>query len=76
VPLGIVSVLDAPIFYQGRVRGLISHEQVGSPRRWAPEERDFATAVSTMEPVLVGTTKGSRTRGTHFPTKWVPPRRQ
>jgi len=46
VPLGIVSVLNAPIFYEGRVKGVICHEQVGSPRRWAPEERDFATAVA------------------------------
>jgi signal transduction histidine kinase len=38
--------LDAPIFHDGRVKGVICHEQVGSPRRWAPEERDFATAVA------------------------------
>jgi signal transduction histidine kinase len=46
VPLGIVSVLDVPIYHVGRVKGVICHEQVGSPRRWAPEERDFATAVA------------------------------
>jgi signal transduction histidine kinase len=45
-PLGIVSMLDAPIYHDGQVRGVVCHEQVGTPRRWAPEERDFAAAVA------------------------------
>ena len=28
-PLGIVSMLDAPIFYHGQVIGVVCHEQVG-----------------------------------------------
>jgi len=46
VPLGIVSLLDASIYKDGRVMGVVCHEQIGRPRRWAPEERDFATAVA------------------------------
>jgi two-component system cell cycle sensor histidine kinase/response regulator CckA len=45
-PLGIVSMLDAPIYHDGRVKGVVCHEQIGTPRRWASEERDFATAVA------------------------------
>lgn len=45
-PLGIVSMLDAPIFRGGEVVGVVCHEHVGSPRRWTREESDFAGAVA------------------------------
>jgi diguanylate cyclase (GGDEF)-like protein/PAS domain S-box-containing protein len=38
-PLGITSMLDAPIFVRGKMVGVVCHEHVGSPRRWTfPEE--------------------------------------
>lgn len=45
-PLGIVSLLDAPIFRGGDVIGVVCHETVGSQRRWSREECDFAASVA------------------------------
>jgi len=45
-PLGIVSMLDASIFRNGRVIGVVCHEHVGTPREWTAEERDFATTMA------------------------------
>jgi signal transduction histidine kinase len=47
-PLGITSMLDAAIYRDGRIAGIVCHEHVGSPRRWTPEEADFAGAVADM----------------------------
>ena len=46
VPLGITSVLDAPIIHQGRIVGVVCHEHVGQPRDWPTEDRDFAMSVA------------------------------
>ena len=45
-PLGITSMLDAPIFRAGQVIGVVCHEQVGPSREWTVEERDFAGSVA------------------------------
>ena len=45
-PLGIGSMLDAPLFRNGRVVGVVCHEHVGSSRSWTPKEVDFASSVS------------------------------
>lgn len=45
-PLGITSMLDAPIYRDGRVCGVVCHEHVGPKRRWSNEDRDFATSVA------------------------------
>jgi PAS domain S-box-containing protein len=45
-PLGISSVLDAPIRVAGKPVGLISIEQVGPPRVWLPDELRFAGEVA------------------------------
>ncbi len=45
-PLGIVSMLDAPIFYHGNVIGVVCHEQVGVQRGWSPQDREFSSAIS------------------------------
>jgi two-component system cell cycle sensor histidine kinase/response regulator CckA len=47
-PLGIASMLDAPIFREGRVAGVVCHEHVGPARKWTREERDFAGSVADM----------------------------
>ena len=47
-PLGIISMLDAPIFRDGQVIGVVCHEHVGPLRRWTIEERDFAGSVADM----------------------------
>ncbi|HEY5807359.1 MAG TPA: GAF domain-containing protein, partial [Povalibacter sp.] len=45
-PLGITSMLDAPIYVQGKVVGVVCHEHVGPPRPWTGAEADFASAVA------------------------------
>ncbi len=47
-PLGIGSMLDAPIVRKGEVVGVICIEHVGAPTAWSPEQRLFAVAVSNL----------------------------
>jgi two-component system cell cycle sensor histidine kinase/response regulator CckA len=41
-PLGIVSVLDAPVRVGDQVLGVVCHEQVGTPRQWTDEDHALA----------------------------------
>lgn len=45
-PLGITSTLDAPIYIEGRVVGVVCHEHTGLPREWTGAESDFVSAVA------------------------------
>jgi signal transduction histidine kinase len=45
-PLGIVAMLDAPIFQNGKLIGVVCHEHLHTPREWTQEERDFASTVA------------------------------
>jgi PAS domain S-box-containing protein len=45
-PLGINSMLDAPIHLGGGEEGVLCHEHVGPPRRWTADEETFAVAVA------------------------------
>jgi len=45
-PLNICSMLDAPMRRGEEVFGVVCHEAVGAPRRWADEERGFAASVA------------------------------
>ncbi|WP_376788798.1 GAF domain-containing protein [Thermoflexus sp.] len=47
-PLGIFSMLDAPIRREGQVVGVICHEQVGEIRHWTPEEIAFAAELADL----------------------------
>lgn len=47
-PLGIASILDAPIRLGGEIVGIVCHEQVGAGRRWTPEEQAFAASIADM----------------------------
>ena len=46
--LGIASLLDVPIFFGGRLAGVVCHERVGLPREWTREEVQFATSVGNL----------------------------
>jgi two-component system cell cycle sensor histidine kinase/response regulator CckA len=46
VPLGITSMLGAPIHWGEEVIGVVCHEHVGPPREWSTEDRDFAMSVA------------------------------
>jgi signal transduction histidine kinase len=45
-PLGITSLLDAPVYVGGKVAGVVCHEHIGAPRVWTDAERDFAATVA------------------------------
>jgi PAS domain-containing protein len=46
IPLGITSLLDAPVRVAGRVIGVVCHEHVGPVRRWHDDEIVFAGEVA------------------------------
>jgi signal transduction histidine kinase len=47
-PLGITSMLDAPLSRDGRMIGVVCHEQVGPPRHWTSADREFARTVADL----------------------------
>jgi two-component system cell cycle sensor histidine kinase/response regulator CckA len=47
-PLGITSMLDAGIFVDGEMVGVVCHEHVGPPRQWSTEARDFVGSVADV----------------------------
>jgi PAS domain S-box-containing protein len=47
-PLGITSMLDAPVWREGRVVGVVCHEHTGPPRTWTPLEQQFAASIADM----------------------------
>lgn len=47
-PLGITSLLAAPIFIGGEIIGVIGNEHIGEPREWSTEERDFAGSMADL----------------------------
>jgi PAS domain S-box-containing protein len=48
-PLGIVSMMDAPIWLKGKLIGVLCHEHVGEKlREWNLEEQDFAGSITNM----------------------------
>jgi PAS domain S-box-containing protein len=48
IPLGITSMLDAPVHFGGTVDGVLCCEHVGPPRAWTQDEKTFAIAVANM----------------------------
>ncbi|MGV3719946.1 MAG: PAS domain S-box protein [Actinomycetota bacterium] len=47
-PLGISSMLDAPIRLGGKIVGIVCHESVGPMRRWTPDEEAFSASIADM----------------------------
>ena len=52
-PLGIGSMLDAPIVHHGRVEGVVCFEHVGSPIKWTAEQTLFATAIASLAALVL-----------------------
>ncbi len=44
--LGITSLLDAPIWLEGRLVGVVCHEHIGEARKWTLEEETFAGSIA------------------------------
>ena len=47
-PLGITSMLDAPLHVGGVLAGVLCHEHVGPLRAWLPEEKSFAISMANF----------------------------
>jgi len=47
-PLGITSLLDAAIFIEGTLVGVVSLEHVGNPRAWHPDEESFISTAAAL----------------------------
>jgi PAS domain S-box-containing protein len=45
-PLGITSMLDAPIRVSGQMIGVVCHEHVGPVRQWTEDEQSFAGSIA------------------------------
>ncbi|HYQ15701.1 MAG TPA: ATP-binding protein [Polyangiaceae bacterium] len=52
-PLDIQATLEAPIFRQGEVVGVVRHEHTGSSRDWSSRDRHFAASVADLTAVLL-----------------------
>lgn len=52
---GICALLDAAVYREGEVVGVVCHEHVGSPREWRPEEKQFAATVADLVAVFLET---------------------
>ncbi len=50
---GIGALLDAPLYRDGSVVGVVCHEHCGAPRRWRETEAGFASSVADMLTILV-----------------------
>jgi PAS domain S-box-containing protein len=60
VPLGITSMLDAPVWLEGKVVGVLCHEHVGPRREWLQEEIDFSASLATMVSLSIEAAQRSR----------------
>ena len=47
-PLGITSMLDAPIRAGGKMVGVVCHEHIGPARTWQADEQNFAGSVADL----------------------------
>lgn len=47
-PLGIASMLDAPIWLGGQMVGVVCHEHIGEKRQWTMEEQQFAASIADL----------------------------
>jgi PAS domain S-box-containing protein len=59
-PACINSMMDVPIYFFGRLEGVICHEHVGPLRHWSEDEQMFAVAMSNL--VTLAYEQGERRR--------------
>ncbi|QJR35953.1 sensor histidine kinase [Gemmatimonas groenlandica] len=48
IPLGITSMLDAPVWANGVLTGVVCLEHIGGPREWTDDEQSFAGSVADL----------------------------
>jgi diguanylate cyclase (GGDEF)-like protein/PAS domain S-box-containing protein len=54
-PLGITSMLDAPVFLRGKMVGVVCHEHTGKPRRWKLHDELLAGSFADFVAVVLET---------------------
>src|SRR5262249_47699726 len=54
-PLGITSMLDAPVFLRGKMVGVVCHEHTGKARRWKLHEELLAGSFADFAAVVLET---------------------
>ena len=52
-PLGITSMLDAPIRVGGNVIGVVCHEHIGPARHWTLDEEVFASSIADLAALAI-----------------------
>ncbi|MBN3885139.1 MAG: ATP-binding protein [Nostoc sp.] len=55
--LGITSILDAPIWLEGRLVGVVCHEHIGENRQWTLEEDTFAGSIADFVTLAIETSE-------------------
>src|SRR5262245_12824551 len=59
-PLGIAAMLDVPVRVEGRMRGVVCHEHVGSARRWTVREQNFAASIGDFVSLAIEASERKR----------------
>jgi PAS domain S-box-containing protein len=59
--LGLRSMLDAPIWLEGQMVGVVCHEQVEPGRQWALEEENFAGSIADLVSLAIEAHERQRT---------------
>lgn len=52
-PLGITSMMDAPIRFQGEIVALLCFEHIGEKREWHIDEQNFASSLADMTAIAL-----------------------
>ncbi len=52
-PNGIKSTLDAPVWHDGEVVGILTFEQTSSERKWSVEDRNFAASLADQTAIAI-----------------------
>lgn len=60
--IGITSMLDAPIWLEGQILGVVCHEHVGSRRQWTLEEQNFAGSIADFVSLAIEANNRQRTQ--------------
>lgn len=58
----VTALLDAPIYRDGRVIGVVCHEHVAGVREWTEREAGFASAVADLLTILIDQAERSELR--------------
>lgn len=61
-PLGIASMMDAPIRMSGHTVGVLCHEHMGQKRQWTSEEENFARSCADLVSLVLEANQRQRTQ--------------